>query len=52
MEYLGINLHDQENSIRKPGLREINTAESKVKIFIVPTNEELEIANECYGMLK
>jgi acetate kinase len=52
MEYLGINLNNEENSTRKPGLREINTAESKVKIFIVPTNEELEIANECYGMLK
>lgn len=52
MEYLGINLNNDENSIRKPGLREINTPESRVKIFIVPTNEELEIANECYGMLK
>jgi acetate kinase len=52
MEYLGINLNNEENSTRKPGLREINTPESRVKIFIVPTNEELEIANECYGMLK
>jgi len=51
MEYLGIAIDAEKNSIRKPGLREINTSDSKVKVLIVPTNEELEIANECYKLL-
>ena len=33
-------------------LHEINTADSKVKILIVPTNEELEIANQCYQLIE
>jgi len=51
MEYLGIAIDAEKNSIRKPGLREINTSDSKVKVLIIPTNEELEIANECYKLL-
>ena len=52
MEYLGIAINREENSTRKPGLREINTADSAVKILVIPTNEELEIANQCYTLLK
>lgn len=52
MEYLGIEINKEENSTRKPGLREVNTAKSKVKILVIPTNEELEIANQCYALLK
>ncbi|MXN90820.1 acetate/propionate family kinase [Flavobacterium sp. Sd200] len=52
LEYLGIEINTEENSTRKPGLREINTVASKVKILIIPTNEELEIANQCYELLK
>ena len=44
MEELGIVLNVQENSIRKPGARMISTAASKIKVLIIPTNEELEIA--------
>jgi acetate kinase len=51
MDYLGIAIDAELNSTRKPGLREINTKDSKVKVLIIPTNEELEIANECYGLL-
>lgn len=52
LEYLGIAISKEENSIRKPVLREINTANSNVKILIIPTNEELEIANQCYVLLQ
>jgi acetate kinase len=31
---------------------EINQAESRVKILIIPTNEELEIARETLAVLK
>lgn len=51
LEYLGIKLDEEKNSVRAKGLREINTPDSKVKILIVPTNEELEIAHQCYELL-
>ena len=51
MNYLGIEIDEQENNTRKPGLREINTQKSSVKILVIPTNEELEIANQCYELL-
>lgn len=49
MEYLGLELDVQKNEVRSQQLREINTATSKVKILVVPTNEELEIAKEVYA---
>jgi acetate kinase len=29
----------------------INTAHSKTKIMVIPTNEEMEIANQVYDLL-
>jgi len=52
MEYLGITINTEENSTRKPGLREINKPDAKVKVLIIPTNEELEIANQCFALLQ
>jgi len=51
MDYLGIQLDNSLNSTRKPGLREINTPQSKVKVLVIPTNEELEIAEQCYNLI-
>ena len=51
MEYLGLQLDATKNNIRK-AVSEINQADSSVKILVIPTNEELEIANQCYGLLK
>jgi acetate kinase len=51
MEYIGITINTEENSARKPGLREINKPDAKVKVLVIPTNEELEIANQCYTLL-
>ena len=48
MNYLGITLDDSKNTARSKTLREINTATSKVKILVIPTNEELEIAQQVY----
>lgn len=44
MEDLGIVMDTRENGVRKPGARAISTAESRIKVLIIPTNEELEIA--------
>lgn len=51
MEFFGIKLDADKNNRREPGIREINTADSKTKVLIVPTNEELEIANQCIDLL-
>lgn len=51
MEYFGIELDEGKNDIRSKEIREINTAESKTKIMVIPTNEELEIATQVYELL-
>ena len=51
MEFLGLQFDTEANEQRHSGIREINTHSSRVKILIVPTNEELEIAQQCYGLL-
>jgi len=51
MEALGIVLDAQENSIRKPGARAISKPESAIKVLIIPTNEELEIAQSTLQVL-
>lgn len=52
MDYLGMKLDPRKNKEKSKDLREINTADSKVKILIVPTNEELEIAKQAYNLVK
>ncbi|WP_298320536.1 acetate/propionate family kinase [uncultured Aquimarina sp.] len=46
LEYLGIELDGEKNSIRSKEIRDISQASSKVKILVIPTNEELEIAKQ------
>ena len=50
MNYLGITLDDKKNTTESKKLREINTADSKVKVLVVPTDEELEIARQVYSI--
>ena len=51
MEYFGIELDLNKNKIRSNEINEINTVQSKTKIVVIPTNEELEIANQLYSLL-
>ena len=51
LEFLGIEFDTDKNDLGLKGLHEINTTSSKVKILVVPTNEELEIATQCYQLL-
>jgi acetate kinase len=51
MEYLGIYLDTSRNDQGGKGVTEINTPNSPVKILIVSTNEELEIARQCHALL-
>ncbi len=51
MEYFGIELDDAKNEIRSKEIREINLPQSKTKILVVPTDEEVEIANQVYDLI-
>ena len=51
MEWLGLTLDQEKNAKRQKGIVAINSDEAKVKILIVPTNEELEIAKQCYALV-
>ncbi|MDB9954636.1 acetate kinase [Flavobacteriaceae bacterium] len=48
----GIELDEQKNQIRSKEIREIQKESAKVKVLIIPTNEELEIAKQSYTLLK
>lgn len=51
LDFLGIHLDEVKNNQRTSGLHEISTDDSAVKILVIPTNEELEIAQQCYELL-
>jgi acetate kinase len=52
LEGLGIQLDPQKNQLGATGyVTEIQAPESAVKILIIPTNEELEIANQTKEMI-
>ena len=48
--YLGIEIDAQANAKRGEDI-EISTADSKVKVWVVPTNEELAIARETVALV-
>ncbi len=50
MDYLGITLDPAKNESKSSNIREIGSTEAKVKIVVVPTNEELEIAKQALGL--
>lgn len=52
MEYFGININLDLNKGRKKQITEIQTVDSLVKIYVIPTNEELEIAEQTYALVK
>ncbi len=51
MDYFGLELDHAKNEVRSKEIREINTPNSKTKILVIPTNEEIEIANQVYELL-
>ena len=46
MEYLGVDFDFEANKEHSDGVRVLSKPDSKVKVFILPTNEELSIARE------
>lgn len=52
MQYLGLEIDNAKNAERNNGaIRDISGANSKVKVLIIPTNEELVIARETVELL-
>lgn len=51
LDFLGIQLDISKNQIRSKEIRELQTSTSKVKILVIPTNEEIEIAKQAYALL-
>ena len=51
LSFFGIELDEHKNNLRSSEIREINANDGKVKILIIPTNEELEIARQCFNLL-
>lgn len=52
LDYLGIVLDKEKNNIRPNKLTNVSTTNSKVKVLVIPTNEELEIAKQSVALFK
>lgn len=51
LDGLGIAIDPEKNKIPSHQIREIQQDQSVVKILVIPTNEEIEIAKQAYGLL-
>ena len=52
LEFMGILIDQEKNLLKSDKSREINAKNSKVKIYVIPTNEELVIAKDTYELTK
>ncbi len=52
LEFLGIALNDSKNKEAQAVETDISTADSKVRVLVVPTNEELVIARDTHRIVK
>jgi len=51
LEVLGIYLDEEKNNIRG-SLQRISTNESKVPVYVIPTDEEVMIARDTFALAK
>ncbi len=52
MDYLGVEIDEEKNNQKNNGdIIDISSADSKVKVLVIPTNEELVIARETVELL-
>ena len=52
LEFLGVELDKEINSVRKKGNVKLSKDSSKVLIYKIPTNEELVIARDTFRLAK
>ena len=51
LEFMGVKIDDEKNNCRGKEV-EITTTDSKVKVYVIPTNEELMIARDTMELVK
>ena len=51
LDFLGIKIDEEKNKCRAHGIVDISAPDSKVKVLIIPTNEELMIARDTYEIV-
>jgi acetate kinase len=52
LEFLGINIDEKKNNEGRGFAKVISTDDSKVKVFVIPTDEELMIARDTEEIIK
>ena len=52
LEFMGVAIDEKKNLIKSNKTREISSSKSKVKIYVIPTNEEFVIAKDTYKLTK
>lgn len=50
LSYLGVKIDDEKNHVRGEEIK-ISTDDSKVDVFVIPTNEELAIARDTLALI-
>ncbi|MFS4455839.1 acetate/propionate family kinase [Maribacter sp. 2304DJ31-5] len=50
LDCFGILLDTEKNNENKKDLRDISDGSGKVRVFVIPTNEELEIARQSFAL--
>lgn len=51
LEFFGFTINDEKNELRGQ-IQEISNEDSRVKVYVVPTNEELMIARDTANLVK
>ena len=51
MERLGLRIDEKKNSVRQKEIQEIQASGSQVKLLVIPTNEEYEIASQTLQII-
>ena len=51
LEFIGVEIDKEKNKVKSEE-QEISTANSKIGVFTIPTNEELVIARETVELIK
>ncbi len=52
LTHMGVKLDEQKNKIRSKEIRMISAQDSKVKVYVIPANEELGVARRTYEFVK
>jgi acetate kinase len=51
LDFLGISLNEESNKQYQGHITDVSNPESKVRILVIPTNEEYEIASQSYRLM-